>query len=730
MMDSSKVYIDSLIMPRAIAIVKDGILLCEDQKLWFAPDLNKDLRADNKQLVDPDYAGPALPEHSGNGLWRGVDNWYYNAKSRFRYKWIDNQWVRDSTEFRGQWGLSHDNQGRLYYNYNWSQLHADLVPPNYLSRNRNHQPTSGIDHGVTLDRRIYPIRPTPAVNRGYIPGTLDDDGKLLEFTAACSPFFYRETLLPVGYVGSVFVCEPSGNLIKQNVVSKSGLVVSAHDPHPGDEFLASTDERFRPVHITTGPDGGLYVADMYRGVIQHAAYVTPYLRDQSLKRKLEQPVHYGRIWRVVPKGWKPTTIKTPGAADLQELTMMLNHPNGWYRDVAQRLIVQSGDRSLQSTLQQIVKSSTSNGRFHALWTLDGLGSNNQADLVKLIADDDLLIGNTALRLLDQHKPEGHFRTTLQDVMTAPAYTADITRALQAALSSTMLPPRAADEVLINVLNKHIDSPVIRDAIMSGLQDREFDFLRKIIATSDWKTQSPSREIFTENLAVAITRKGNVDELNSLFAMLDVTLKLNWWQAALLSGMTLPGNPIVLSTPPGIWSKAILGNNEKDAIGRKFEWPGHKVDTLSAGPSKLDERQQELFALGRQHYLSTCSGCHGNNGAGMQRFAPTLIGSDWVTGDERRLALLLLHGIEGPIEVAGKVYDAPEILPVMPAHSTLDDQVISAIMVYIRNEWGNNAGPVNGRTVGRIRHRTQGRIMPWTARELNDHMQHVNEWEEE
>ena len=102
-------------------------------------------------------------------------------------------------------------------------------------------------------------------------------------------------------------------------------------------------------------------------------------------------------------------------------------------------------------------------------------------------------------------------------------------------------------------------------------------------------------------------------------------------------------------------------------------------------------------------------------------APTLIGSDWVLGDEKRLALILLHGIEGPIEVGGKVYDVPEILPVMPSHSTMDDAAITAIMTYIRNEWGNSASPVGRRTVGVTRHTTQGRVVPWTPIELNEHM---------
>lgn len=134
-MDVSKIYIDSLIMPRAIALVPGGALIVEKEALWLTQDTDGNLQADTKTLIDPDYAGSKLPEHSGNGLWRGTDNWYYNAKSRLRYRLVAGTWQRDSTEFRGQWGISHDDAGRLFYNYNWSQLHADLVPPNYLSRN-------------------------------------------------------------------------------------------------------------------------------------------------------------------------------------------------------------------------------------------------------------------------------------------------------------------------------------------------------------------------------------------------------------------------------------------------------------------------------------------------------------------------------------------------------------------------------------------------------------------
>ena len=248
--------------------------------------------------------------------------------------------------------MSHDDEGRLYYNYNWSQLHADLIPPNYLSRNGYHTPTTGIDHGLTNDRRIYPIRPNPAVNRGYIPGTLDEEGRLLEFTAACSPLYYRGTTLPKFY-GNVFVCEPAGNLIKRNVVKENGWQVAAHDPHPGQEFLASTDERFRPVHLATGPDGALYVADMYRGLVQHGAYVTPYLREQTIARGLVLPIHRGRIWRIVPEDSKTSPPEKLSDVSSADLVAYLSHPNGWYRDMAQRLLVERQDTSVRSALTQL-----------------------------------------------------------------------------------------------------------------------------------------------------------------------------------------------------------------------------------------------------------------------------------------------------------------------------------------------------------------------------------------
>ena len=564
-MDKSHVYIDSLVMPRALALVPGGALIAEKNSLWLTQDKNGDGKADSKTLIDLTYAANGLPEHSDNGLWRGMDNWYYSAKSRLRYRLVNGdskeaspskaRWQRDSTEFRGQWGISHDDKGHLFYNYNWSQLHADLVPPNYLSRNKHHKPTTGIDHGLTIDRRVYPVRSTPAVNRGYIPGTLSKNERLLEFTAACSPLAYRGTALPAAYYGNAFVCEPAGNLIKRNVVETNGLLISAKDPHPGTEFLASTDERFRPVALATGPDGALYVADMYRGIVQHKAYMTPYLRGQILDRNLVQPVHDGRIWRIVPEGWQAPKTKKFSALATADLVAELSSPDGWHRDMAQRLLVERREYNAYKDLMALVTTGRESlPRFQALWTLDGLKLSNPTSLLSLISDPDALVSTTAIRLLEPFAKTGKMvRTKLGEKLLSCWEKAPIEQVLQMALTAEVLDPAAAQCLLAGIVERYGDSALIRDAVMSSLQDQEYALLQRLMASPAWQTQNPAKEIFLETLASAIIHKGNPTELSVLLTKLGVGNEpLGWQQKAVVSGLAFGGNktkPVKLASAP-------------------------------------------------------------------------------------------------------------------------------------------------------------------------------------
>jgi glucose/arabinose dehydrogenase len=117
------------------------------------------------------------------------------------------------------------------------------------------------------------------VNRGYQKKILRD-GKLVEFTAACGPVIYRGDNFPPDFRGNAFVAEPSANLIRRNILVEKEAIVTATNAYEKAEFLASTDERFRPVNLSNGPDGALYVVDMSHGIIQHRNYITTFLRRQ------------------------------------------------------------------------------------------------------------------------------------------------------------------------------------------------------------------------------------------------------------------------------------------------------------------------------------------------------------------------------------------------------------------------------------------------------------------
>ena len=679
-MDHRTVFLDSLVMPRAMALVDGGILIAEAQPLWYVEDQDGDLVPDSRTLIDADYGAGGLPEHAPNGLWRGMDNWLYNAKSRFRYKKIGSTWVKDSTEFRGQWGMSHDDRGRLFYNYNWSQLHADLVPPNLLSSNPHHNPTSGIDHGLTTDMRIFPMRPTPAVNRGYTPGSLDDEGKLREFTSASSPLVYRGSALPSSFYGNVFVCESAANLIKRNIVEEDGLLLTSRFAYPGSEFLASTDERFRPVNLTTGPDGALYVADMYRGIIQHGAYMTPYLREQILSRGLDEGIHYGRIWRIVPEVWEPSQKTLPADASDADLVALLSDEDGWYRDTAQRLLTRRPSNEVKGALTRLVQGGKPNlGRLHALWTLEGMNALTDDLLLEATLDQDEQVRSTALRLMIDYAQKNPSIIPRLSNHLLSTQEISIQEALHRVLAARVLSSDEGVPYLAQLLDTYADDPILRDAVMSSLEYRELDMMQELSKDVGWQEPNVHQQIAIEMLASSITKEADASKIT----MLDSDRWPTGWKSSLDAGLLAAGT---------------------------------RVKSDSQG-NQLGEEHLVQFARGRQLYLTGCAGCHGNDGTGLPRFAPPLVDSEWVMGDERRLIRILLHGIEGPIEVAGKTYGPPDILPVMPPHSVLDDVEIAAILTYIRNDWGHAADPVSRSEVGRIRHGNQGQTLPWKPADL-------------
>ena len=407
-MDTRTVFLDGLVLPRSLAFVRDGVLVAEPPKLWFCRDTNGDGKCDEKTEVAGDYgatADPKLglkanPEHASNGLLRALDNWIYSANHSVRYRSRAGGWERDPTPGRGQWGITQDDFGRLFFNSNEDQLRGDLVPSHYLTGKAGGQ-MPGLNVKIAEDQAVFPSRVTPGVNRGYRAEVLREDGRLAKFTAACGPCVYRGDQFPARFRGNAFVCEPAANLVRRNLLFEKDGVVTATNAYPNAEFLTSTDERFRPVNLSNGPDGALYVVDLYHGILEHRYFMTSYLREQIRDRGLDKSLQKGRIYRIVYKGVsRPAPPRLAGATSA-DLVNSLGHSNGWWRDTAQRLLVERGDSSVLPALRLLaVTGPRPVARLHALWTLEGLDSLDAPTLQAAARDEHPKLRAAALRLAE------------------------------------------------------------------------------------------------------------------------------------------------------------------------------------------------------------------------------------------------------------------------------------------------------------------------------------------
>lgn len=498
-MDTRKVFLDSLVMPRALCLYQGGLLVAEPPNLWFV-ERHGDT-AGTRELVDKDYAEGGNVEHQPNGLLRGLDNWIYNAKSAKRYRRIHGQWVIQHTHFRGQWGVTEDNQGRLFYNTNSDNLLGDYFPPGLGAWNPDQRSVAGYDENIVPDNRTYPIHATPGVNRGYQSTVLDSAKRLISFTAACGPLIYGGSLLGAAYEGNAFVCGPAANLVKRNILTDDGFAVRGNQAYQGKEFLSSDDERFRPVNLYTGPDGALYILDMYRGVIQHVTYLTSYLKHQIAIRHLQAPLNCGRIYRVYPKGRK-LAPKDLSSATVPQLVSFLDDQNSWARETAERLLVDGNQQAALPLLRQKLQTDAYlPGKLRAFWTLDGLGGLTPDDIAGFLesgdaawtpqavaaAANEITPGNAAFWIAAATKAAGKADTALMPYVGF----------LAAAVAQVSYPKAAP--LLLQLARRFPDNRFISDAIISGLASHEPDFLREFE-----KSGNTGSTVFARRLRKVIT----------------------------------------------------------------------------------------------------------------------------------------------------------------------------------------------------------------------------------
>jgi len=640
-MDDRKVFLDSLVLPRAICLIEDGILVAEPPSLWYYTIEND--KPVKKTLVDSAYAKGGNVEHQPNGLLRAMDNWIYNAKSAKRYRKQGDKWLIERTHFRGQWGISQDEWGRLFYNNNSENLLGDEFSPGLGAYNENQRRVTGFNKKIVPDDTVYPARPTPGVNRGYMKGVLDEKKRLTTFTAACGPLIYTGGLFDKNYWGNAFVAEPSANLIKRNILTDEGYQVNGKEAYKDKEFLASEDERFRPVNLYTGPDGALYVVDLYRGIIQHKTYLTTYLKNEIKKRELTQPLNCGRIYKIIPVSKKVSP--PPVARDTAALLKLFYSDNGWLRNEVQQLIVDSKNSSIAGSLRHILQQRDNLiAVAHAMWTLEGLDILDWNDLKPLLNDASWPLRMEALSALPSVINKSNYsevafalKSTIDkgDTLAAP-YIGFLVHSIQ------LFDKNTAHDLLIELSWKFGNSAYVADAVISNLQNNEKAFLDEITRMNP-----------------------------------DTNFVLNKRLRRVIADITAAKN---------------RGNQE------------------------LIRKQ---FPRGAGIFETICQTCHGKDGNGVARVAPPLNNSE-IVADKNKMIPIVLFGLSGPVQVNGKLYQAPEINGDMPGIGQNDEynnEDIAEVLNYVRNSWNNKSERVTADDINKARAKYKGRVNAFTFGEL-------------
>jgi mono/diheme cytochrome c family protein/glucose/arabinose dehydrogenase len=452
-MDKSSVFIDSLLLPRMILCVDHELLVNETNTITINAykDTDGDGKADKKRTVfqkDGYRLLDANMEHQRSGLDWNLDNFIYLTYDPVRFRYRNGVLEADSLYSGpgGQWGVTHDNYGRLFLTSagGESPLVRVQINPSYGALDLPDQFSNEF-------QQVWPIIATPDVQGGLM--RLRSDSTLNHFTGACGQSIYRGNALPEDLVGDYIICEPVARIIRRaKVINLKGKTV-VQNAYYRQEFIASTDMNFRPVNSYTGPDGNLYIVDMHRGIIQQGNWTKPgsFLRKAIDAKGLAKNTGHGRIYRLVYDGnkqeAKPKFLDEPAS----RLVTYLDHKNGWWRDNAQKQIVVLGDRSVVPVLKQIVhgeqatlSAKPSNlARLHALWTLEGLGAIDKDVLFTAMKDENAQLRRAAVVI-----SEAFIKSDDEDVMeklsalrSDPSY--DVRLQLFLSLYSTKTPKGAS-----------------------------------------------------------------------------------------------------------------------------------------------------------------------------------------------------------------------------------------------------------------------------------------------
>ena len=550
-MDKSVVFADGISWPTSVCCYNGGVFVIAPQYLYYFKDTDGDDVADVREVVLSGF-GRDNVQSVTNGLKWDLDNRIYFAAGRNPKKLLhrgkpgpsangsDLRFDPKTETFEPvtgglQFGHSMDNWGTRFVCSNSNHIQQVVYPRDYLARNPYlvaSSPIRSIARDGASARVFRRSPPEPwrivrqkwrAADKGYrlvinedggwefLPldpskpkGVVPTEYPVGFFTSATGITIYRGNAYPREFRGNAFVGDVGGNLVHRKVLNTDGVVYQASRADQGEEFVASSDNWFRPVNFVNAPDGTLYVLDMYRETIEH-----PYSIPAEIKKFLDLTSGWdrGRVYRLVSPGMQRQSIVPIGELDDAALVAQLASDNGWNRETAQRLIWERQDKSLVALLDRLLASTGKPlGRLHALYSLRGLNALTADHVLIGLGDKHPRVRAHAVRLA-----EGLFNGSpelLDDVIRLAEDDSEHVRYQLAFSLGQTRDPRAVD-ALARLARRSDNSREITTALLSSVGSIADQLASSLLNDKKSRQQSAVVSLLNQ-LAVIVGSNQQVD----------------------------------------------------------------------------------------------------------------------------------------------------------------------------------------------------------------------------
>jgi len=581
--DKSTIFVDKIPYPTGVMPWRGGVLVTAAPDIWFFKDTDGDGKADVKELVFTGFV-EGNQQHRVNGLTFGLDNWIYGTNGdsggtisrgdtgapklsisgrdfRFRPDYTGIEGVAG----RGQYSNTFDEWGNRFINDNSNHLRHPVLPLKYLARNPN-LAVAAVEEGISDHGASSVVYPTSKMQERP-----NDHFAAGHFTSACSPTVYKGAAFGPEYQGNVFCCEPVHNLVHRDVLVRKGASFTAKRLPENAEFLSSTDPWSRPVNLCGGPDGALYVVDMYRAVIEHPQWI-----PLEMQRRVDLRAGWdkGRIYRVTPEGWSAGARPALSKATAKDLVAQFSNPNAWWRATAQRLLIERQDKSIVDALKAVVRDfKAATARLHALWTLEGLGALDDESLLSGLRDADAGVREHALKLSEPRLADSELlrraveglsgdeapRVRFQLAFTAGELADEVSLGLLAGIAAKDVEDKWTRVAILSSLKKN--APALLSRLPAELLEKPaaLEFVRQLgelvgagrdeaqvvawlqVLTSKGTTPARWRLVALSALGPAIRRSGM--KIDALLEKSGTTATVGGWRADLLETSADPSREV-------------------------------------------------------------------------------------------------------------------------------------------------------------------------------------------